>query len=513
MSGNGTPLPLASNLPEFTVGEISRAIRRTLEGEFAQVRVRGEITGFKRAASGHCYFRLKDEDAVIDAVCWKNNAARLEVKPEDGLEVVATGRVTTYAGRSVYQLVIERIELAGEGALLKLLEERRRRLAAEGLFDETRKRPLPYLPTVIGVVTSPTGAVIRDILHRLRDRFPRHVLLWPVQVQGDGAAEQVAAAVHGFASLPAEGPVPRPDVLIVARGGGSLEDLWAFNEEVAVRAVAACGIPVIAAVGHETDTTLIDFAADRRAPTPTAAAEMAVPVRAELVSRIKDLDRRLGDGVLRLIEEREHRVESAGRGLPRPEDVVERAQQTVDDLADRLVLSTGHLLEVRRGDVGRLAAGLRHPRDRIEAAEDRLRAATRQHASALRHVMQNATHALDRIDAGRRLPTALARGLDDREKQMEVLGGLLRSYSYESVLERGFVLVRDGDRPLTDAEQALPGMTVTLEFRGRQQRRARIEDEEPETPPSPSGRSGKRRSTPSNASDTPVSGPRQGKLL
>src|SRR5882724_2285932 len=270
--------PPRNPLPEYTVSEISQAIRRTLEGSFERVRVRGEISGFKRAASGHLYLSLKDSEAVLDAVCWRMSAGRLAVSPEDGLEVIATGRMTSFPGRSRYQLVIDALEVAGVGALLKLLEERKQKLAAEGLFDAARKRPLPMLPRVIGVVTSPTGAVIRDILHRLADRFPRHVLLWPVLVQGEGSAEEVAAAIRGFNAL-GGGGTPRPDVIIVARGGGSLEDLWSFNEEIVVRAAAESMIPLISAVGHETDFTLIDFVADRRAPTPTAAAEMAVPVR------------------------------------------------------------------------------------------------------------------------------------------------------------------------------------------------------------------------------------------
>ncbi|MEX0758331.1 MAG: exodeoxyribonuclease VII large subunit, partial [Tistlia sp.] len=255
------PLPDAGpgNLPELSVSEVSRAIKRTLEDRFERVRVRGEISGFKRAASGHLYLCLKDAEAALDAVCWKGTAGRLQLRPEDGMEVIATGRITTFPGRSKYQLVIDSLELAGEGALLKLLDDRRRKLAEEGLFDAERKRPLPYLPSVIGVVTSPTGAVIRDILHRLADRFPRHVLVWPVLVQGEGAAEQIARAIRGFNALAADGAVPRPDLLIVARGGGSLEDLWAFNEEVVVRAAAESAIPLISAVGHETDTTLIDF--------------------------------------------------------------------------------------------------------------------------------------------------------------------------------------------------------------------------------------------------------------
>ena len=276
--------PGRSNLPEYTVSELSLALKRSIEDGFGQVRVRGEISGFKRHGSGHCYFALKDTDAVLDAVCWRTTAIRLDLKPEDGMEVVCSGRLTTYPGRSKYQLVVDRIELAGKGALLRLLEERRLRLAAEGLFAAERKQKLPFLPAVIGIVTSPTGAVIRDILHRLADRFPRHVLIWPVAVQGEGAAAQVAAAIDGFNRLTAGGSVPRPDLIIVARGGGSLEDLMAFNEEIVVRAAAASAIPLISAVGHETDTTLIDHASDRRAPTPTAAAEMAVPVRLDLVA-------------------------------------------------------------------------------------------------------------------------------------------------------------------------------------------------------------------------------------
>ena len=290
-AGAGSQAP--GNVPEFSVSEISQAVKRTLEGTFERVRVRGEISGFKRAASGHLYMAMKDDAAVLDAVCWRGTAGRLSIQPEDGMEVIATGRLTSYPGRSKYQIVIDSLELAGEGALLKLLEDRRRKLAAEGLFDEGRKQALPFLPQVIGVVTSPTGAVIRDILHRLADRFPRHVLVWPVLVQGEGAAEQVAAAIRGFNALPPAGKVPRPDLLIVARGGGSLEDLWAFNEEVVVRAAAESQIPLISAVGHETDTTLIDYAADRRAPTPTAAAEIAVPVRRELLIQTGELERRL----------------------------------------------------------------------------------------------------------------------------------------------------------------------------------------------------------------------------
>src|SRR5712672_3917698 len=276
--------PARANLPEYTVSELSQALKRSVEENFSHVRVRGEISGYKRHSSGHCYFALKDSEAVLDAVCWRQTAIRLPIKPEDGMEVVCTGRLTTYPGRSKYQLVIDSIALAGIGALLKILEDRRQRLAAEGLFTVERKKKLPFLPEVIGIVTSPSGAVLRDILHRLSDRFPRRVLVWPVAVQGEGAAAQVAAAIEGFNRLAAAGgPVPRPDLIIVARGGGSLEDLMPFNEGIVVRAAAASAIPLISAVGHETDTTLIDHASDLRAPTPTAAAEMALPVRLDLI--------------------------------------------------------------------------------------------------------------------------------------------------------------------------------------------------------------------------------------
>ena len=279
---------VGDNAQALSITEISQALKRTVEDRFGHVRLRGELSGVKRAASGHLYCALKDDKAVLDGVMWRGNAQRLAFAPEDGLEVIATGKLTTYAGRSKYQIVIDSLEIAGEGALLALLEKTRARLAQEGLFDEGAKRPLPFLPRVIGVVTSPTGSVIRDILHRLADRFPSHVIVWPVLVQGQGAAEQVARAVRGFSGLEAGGSVARPDVVIVARGGGSIEELWSFNEEIVVRAIAECTIPVISAVGHETDTTLADFAADRRAPTPTAAAEMAVPVRVDLAATLAD---------------------------------------------------------------------------------------------------------------------------------------------------------------------------------------------------------------------------------
>ncbi|NOZ43417.1 MAG: exodeoxyribonuclease VII large subunit [Alphaproteobacteria bacterium] len=347
-SGIFMGVPTDDNQVEYSVTELSMLLKRTVEGKFGHVRLRGEISGFKRAASGHIYLALKDDRSVLDGVMWKGVAARLNFRPEDGLEVVCSGKLTTYPGRSKYQIVIEQMAVAGVGALMALLEERRQKLAAEGLFDPARKKAIPYLPTVIGVVTSPTGSVISDILHRLSARFPRHVIVWPVVVQGEKAAEQVARAIRGFNELTNDGPIPRPDVVIVARGGGSLEDLWPFNEEGVVRAVAAGDIPLISAVGHETDTMLIDYAADLRAPTPTAAAELAVPVRDDLIYALSDFDRRLGRAVRRSIEERGQRLEGLARGLPKPADMLALNRQRLDDIVARLPRAACQLIERRQ---------------------------------------------------------------------------------------------------------------------------------------------------------------------
>src|SRR5256885_4034051 len=325
--------PARANLPEYSASERWQALRRSVEENFSHVRVRGEISGYKRHSSGHCYFALRSAEAVIDASCGRKPAIRLPIRPEDGMEVVCTGRLTTYPGRSKYQLVVDSIALAGIGALLRILEERRQRLAAEGLFAAERKKKLPFLPEVIGIVTSPTGAVIRDILHRLADRFPRRVLLWPVAVQGEGAAAQIAAAIQGFNRLAAGGPVSRPDLLIIARGGGSLEDLMPFNEEIVVRAAAASVIPLISAVGHETDTTLIDHASDRRAPTPTAAAEMAVPVRLDLIGELNTKTGRLTGGLSRAFTRHRPKHPRLARGPPPPPELLRAAAHRPDDPA------------------------------------------------------------------------------------------------------------------------------------------------------------------------------------
>lgn len=327
---------ITHNLPEFTVSSLSQALKRTIESSYSRVRLKGEISGLKQHTSGHVYFSLKDENAVMDAVCWRGTFSGLALRPQDGMEVIATGKITTYPGRSKYQMVVESMELAGEGALLKLLEDRKRKLAQEGLFEESRKRPLPLLPKIIGVVTSPTGAVIRDILHRLEDRFPSHVILWPVLVQGEGAASQIANAINKFQTHPT-----RPDVLIVGRGGGSLEDLWAFNEEIVVRAVANSQIPVISAVGHETDVTLIDFVADKRAPTPTAAAEFAVPVREGLLDYLQQKNQRLRTMLSMTLQHATTLLQGLVRGLLNPYEVIEEKTQRLDDWAERL--ATSHL--------------------------------------------------------------------------------------------------------------------------------------------------------------------------
>ena len=378
-SGLLANVPRGDNSPALTVGELAGSLKRVIEGEFAHVRVRGEISGFKRHSSGHCYLSLKDEAACIDAVIWRGTAGGLAFRPEDGAEVIATGKMTTYAGRSKYQLVIEQLELAGEGALMALLEKRRKALAAEGLFDATRKRPLPFLPKVIGVVTSPTGAVIRDILHRLEDRCPTRVVLWPVPVQGEGASAKVAAAIRGFGAIDGSGAVPRPDLLIVARGGGSIEDLWAFNEEEVVRAAAESPIPLISAVGHETDTTLIDHAADRRAPTPTAAAEMAVPVRAELFAFIDELGRRAQHCLSRKADRARERFDLTVCRWPEPNALFAPAAQRLDDIGDRLPRALSSRAGDARANLNSVA-----PRLRPELLLDRVKRASEGLASLWR---------------------------------------------------------------------------------------------------------------------------------
>ena len=499
--------PPRRNVPEYSVSEISGAVKRMVEGEFSFVRVRGEIGRVSRPSSGHLYFDLKDGNSVLAAVAWKGQAAKLTHRPEEGLEMVAVGRLTTFPGQSKYQMVVDDLVPAGAGALMAQLEARRKKLAEEGLFDPTRKRPIPYLPEVIGVVTSPSGAVIRDILHRLRDRFPRTVLVWPVAVQGANCAPEVSRAVQGFNALPPGGPIPRPDLLIVARGGGSIEDLWGFNEEAVARAVATSLIPVISAVGHETDTTLCDFAADLRAPTPTAAAEMAVPVRVELLERTATLGARASRALRQAVGLRRQRLQDLARALPRGDAILAGAQQRVDVLGDRLPRALRSVTERRRVQLadlrigtGLLARALRDARRRVGEADrslaPALARASREGARKLDGLSARLDLARDRrLGQGREALARLAPRLDplaaraasegredfervaDRltpdlplrriARLRDRLGGLDRvneSLSYRNTLARGFAVVRGDGEVVTTAEAAAQASVLEIEF-------------------------------------------------
>ncbi|MFK8252444.1 exodeoxyribonuclease VII large subunit [Ancylobacter terrae] len=469
-----------SNNPDWTVTEISAALKRTVEDAYGHVRVRGEISGYRGPhSSGHAYFSLKDSGARLDAVVWKGTFSRLRVRPEEGLEVVAIGRITTFPGKSAYQIVIEQIEFAGAGAIMAMLEERKRRLAAEGLFDAARKRRPPFLPQVIGVVTSPTGAVIRDILHRLADRFPRRVIVWPVRVQGETAGAEVSAAIAGFNTIPPEGlalaggrRLPRPDVLIVARGGGSLEDLLGFSDESVVRAAAASAIPLIAAVGHETDVTLIDFAADVRAPTPTAAAEMAVPVRADLAAETGRLHARLRAAELRARDRRRSDLRALARLLPSADMLLAVPRQRLDTAGQRLPralrASTAlHRLAFARlaGRLGpeRLANLVARRRERYDLFAARLAGAFRR--NALTHA-ERIGRAREKVaGAEGRLAPAFARLVAERRRRLDALGQLLGALSYRGVLARGFALVRDETgAPVHRAAGVAPGARLAIQF-------------------------------------------------
>ncbi|WP_112663303.1 exodeoxyribonuclease VII large subunit [Microvirga flavescens] len=484
-----------SNALEWSVSDLAGALKRTLEDSFGHVRLRGEVSGYRGPhSSGHVYFSLKDQNARIDAVIWKGSFSRLKFKPQEGLEVIATGRITTFPGKSSYQIVIDSLEPAGVGALMALLEERRRKLTAEGLFDTARKRSLPYLPRVIGVVTSPTGAVIRDILHRLEDRFPRRVLVWPVRVQGETSAAEVAAAIRGFNALERGGIIPRPDVLIVARGGGSIEDLWGFNEEIVVRAAAESDIPLVAAVGHETDWTLIDHAADVRAPTPTGAAEMVVPVRLELAAMVLDLARRHGEAALRLVERRRADLRSVARALPTPDALFAAKRQRLDLASARLgpaLLGNAREHEKQLNDLARKlqrfspAARIGSLRERFKAVGERPHDAMKRALEGKHGELKNIAQRLSlaravllraevaRIGQSRevvhrvseRLGPAFAGQIARKRARLEAQSQLFDSLNYKSVLARGFAIVRDAEgRPLHNAAAITDGKALLLEF-------------------------------------------------
>jgi exodeoxyribonuclease VII large subunit len=506
------PERAGANTPEFSVSELAGAVKRTLEQTYGYVRLKGEISGYRGPhSSGHCYFALKDDKAKIEAVVWRGVFQSMRFKPEEGLEVIATGKITTYPGSSKYQIVIEALEPAGVGALMALLEERKKKLAAEGLFEETRKKPLPFLPRVVGIVTSPTGAVIRDMLHGFNERFPARVLVWPVRVQGETCAAEVAAAIGGFNALRPDGPIPRPDVLIVARGGGSLEDLWGFNEEVVVRAAAASAIPLISAVGHETDWTLIDLAADARAPTPTKAAEWAVPKYSDLIEQTRKLADRLRVGARRLLEGQRSSFKAAARGLPRAQDLLALPRQRFDAAGARLgraLTANTHMHGRKLGAVAprlqrRLLSAI------IERAGDRLHRLTQAKVSAITRVASQRRTRLERsagrlsphalvqttarcgqhvgrisdrfasafaaVLAGRRqiyerradrlTPALLSRRLERQRHRLDAQAGLLVALSHQGVLRRGFALVRDADgRAVRSAGAVTPGQRLAIEL-------------------------------------------------
>ncbi|GHG90710.1 exodeoxyribonuclease VII large subunit [Pseudodonghicola xiamenensis] len=470
------------NLPEFSVSEISGEIKRTLEGAFGRVRVKGEVGRVFRARSGHLYFDIKDDRNVLACTTWKGQAAALSVIPEEGMEVVVTGRLTAFGGQSKYNLNVDDVAIAGQGALMALLEKRKKQLAAEGLFAPERKKPLPYLPRIVGVVTSPSGAVIRDILHRLRDRFPRKVLIWPVAVQGANCAPEVARAIAGFNRLTPGGALPRPDLIIVARGGGSVEDLWGFNEEIVARAAAASDIPLISAVGHETDTTLIDYVADMRAPTPTAAAELAVPVRLELMAWADGMGARLSRATTAGLALRRQRLGDLSRALPRGDALLDAPRQRFDWLADRLPLALTHGVQRRRVALSEISGGLRPSALRALVMRRRDRLATlRLSLTPIRRDIAQGQERIARLS--QRLDAAQLQRLDRLRRQLEATDRLRETLSYKATLDRGYAVVRAGDQVVTSARDAGQAAALEIEFRdGRIL--ATPQAGAPETPPS-----------------------------
>lgn len=502
-----------SNIAEFSVSEISFSIKRTVEDAFGYVRVRGELGRISRPGSGHIYLDLKDDRSVLSGVIWKGVAAKLKIQPEQGLEVIATGKITTFPGQSKYQMVIDALEPAGAGALMALLEERKKKLGAEGLFADERKQLLPSLPRVIGVVTSPSGAVIRDILHRISDRFPLHVLVWPVRVQGETSGAEVANGIKGFNTLAPSGPIPRPDVVIVARGGGSIEDLWGFNDEAVVRAAAAGDIPLISAVGHETDWTLIDLAADVRAPTPTGAAEIAVPVKAELMAQVTDLSRRLSTGLNRLVANRRTELRAAGAALPAPRDLLALPRQRFDNAAGNLERALALNTQILRSRYQRSAALLTpstlarttgHARDRLTTLSDRQARALgvavaqkRQRHEAI-SARLTPTRLTQQVGLGKERLSGLSDRLDrvygtrlgQSRDRLGALEKLLKSLSYKNVLARGYAVVRDTDgKPVRKVEKIAQGAALNIEMAdGRVDVIASGEAIASETPPVPAAK-------------------------
>jgi len=455
---------IATNVHEYSVSEISGAVKNCVEDAFSHVRIRGEVGRLSRPASGHIYFDLKDDKAVISAVSWKGVASRWKFQPEQGLEVIVTGRLTTFPGQSKYQIIVESVEPAGVGALMALLEERRKKLAAEGLFDEGHKKELPFLPKTIGVITSPSGAVIRDILHRLEDRFPTNVIVWPVRVQGETCAKEVANALRGFNALEAGGEIARPDLIIVARGGGSVEDLWGFNEEDVVRAVANSDIPIISAIGHETDTTLIDYVADKRAPTPTGAAEIAVPVRIDLVAYVVDLGGRARNGVSRQLSNSKDRVRGASAGLPRPSDLLMVARQRLDFALEKLSSSLHKSKDKKALILSQTSARLINPKALVNIAIQRVNGLSERLVAGLRSIKQQKALMLARRTSrlsifslvqqknelreklarvGLAMPVAFSRLIKEKNQMLISLNKLLENMSHKSVLQRGFTLITD----------------------------------------------------------------------
>ncbi len=484
----GDPQAPASNTPEYTVSELSGRVKRVIEGEFSYVRVRGELGRVSQPASGHVYLDLKDDKAVISGVVWRGKASQLTVRPEQGLEVIVTGKLTTFPGQSKYQIVIDSLEPAGQGALMALLEERKKKLAKEGLMDESAKQELPFMPRVVGIVTSPTGAVIRDMMHGFKERFPVHVLVWPVRVQGEMAAKEIAAGIAGFNQISGEGALPRPDVLIVARGGGSLEDLWSFNEEIVARAAAASQIPLISAVGHETDWTLIDYVADARAPTPTKAAEWAVPKYSELVGKVADYRARQVKAIGRSLEAKRMGLMGAQRGLPRLVDLLGIPRQRLDGAAQRLGQGLRHFTRAQRHHLqrldGRFQPGLLS--HRFERWRDRLDGFGRTLPLSLRQRLLFRRERLHRLAGGVRASSVVAgvaqarRQLDgvahrrdqavtgrlrQARSRLNGVGQLLQSLSYQSVLARGFALLRDEAGEMVRARAGLDvGERLNVEF-------------------------------------------------